>query len=99
EQNPSNQMVALTQPATFTVQAVGPQPIGYQWRHYGTNLPGAAGASYTIASTTLADAGPYDVVVTNAVNAPATSAVATLTLYVPKVLTWAGMGADWDTTT
>ena len=55
-----------------------PSPI-YQWRKDGVEIAGAVADTYTIASVTTADAGVYDVVVTNRCNA-VTSASATLTV-------------------
>jgi len=57
---------------SFTVGALGAQPLGYQWRFNGTNLVdtpphlnGATTATLTLTDLTLADSGNYDVVVTN----------------------------------
>ncbi len=52
-------------PVTFTVVASGTAPLSYQWRKNGTNIGGATGSSYDIASAAPGDAGTYDVVVTN----------------------------------
>ncbi|MBI5766901.1 MAG: IPT/TIG domain-containing protein [Verrucomicrobia bacterium] len=62
---PAAVAVDLGQPAAFAVVATGDAPITYQWRRNGTALPGATNATYTIASTTLTDAGSFDVEVTN----------------------------------
>ncbi len=78
--NPADTLAALGQAVTLTSEAGGIPPLFYQWRHYGTNLPGATDASYHIPAVTAADSGPYDVVVTNLISAPATSAIGTLTV-------------------
>ncbi len=78
---PTNQTVYPGQDATFTVSAAGFLPLAYQWRFNSTPIPGATNSSCTISNAQLTNAGPYDVVVTNAAGS-VTSAVATLTLIV-----------------
>jgi len=51
--------------ATFTVQAVGPGPLAYQWHRGSTPLPGENAATLTIADVRAADAGSYHVLVSN----------------------------------
>jgi autotransporter-associated beta strand protein/parallel beta-helix repeat protein len=65
--------------AMFSVSATGTGPFSYQWRHAGTNLPGANADSLTVSPTTPDTAGAYDVVVSNT-HGTNTSAAATLTL-------------------
>jgi glucose/arabinose dehydrogenase len=66
-QQPVSRTVAVGQPATFTVSATGTLPLSYQWQRNGSNLNGATGTSYTLASATLADTGArFRCVVTNA---------------------------------
>jgi glucose/arabinose dehydrogenase len=63
---PQSQVKTVGQPVTFTVQASGATPFGYQWQRNGSNISGATSASYSIASTTLADDGAgFRCVVTN----------------------------------
>ncbi len=52
-------------PLALSVTASGPGTLTYQWKHAGTNLPGAITNTYTVASATLADAGNYQVLVSN----------------------------------
>jgi uncharacterized repeat protein (TIGR03803 family) len=58
---------------TFTVEAFGNQPLSYQWQENGTNLAdggaisGSTTSSLTIANLTLASAGSYSVILSNAV--------------------------------
>lgn len=61
---PASTTVNAGSAATFTV-AASSTGLSYQWRKGTTNIPNATGASYTINTTTLADAGSYNVVVTN----------------------------------
>ena len=65
-------------PVTFTVTADGTPTLTYQWRRNGVALTGETDATLTIASAAPANAGSYDVIVSNAC-ADVTSASATLT--------------------
>ena len=77
---PASVTVSAGQPATFSVAAGGSLPLSYQWQRGGSNIAGAAAASYTLPNTALTDSGAqFDVVVTNAGGA-ATSSMATLTV-------------------
>jgi hypothetical protein len=62
---PANQTVAAGNNAALTVTAVGSGPLSFQWRHYGTNLPGRTSQVLGLSPTLPSDAGPYDVVVSN----------------------------------
>ena len=75
---PSDQSVALGQPATFSVGVNGSQPLAYQWQRGATPISGATGSSYTMPSASAADNGAgFRVVVSNAFGT-ATSNNATL---------------------
>ncbi|HWA27416.1 MAG TPA: pectinesterase family protein [Lacunisphaera sp.] len=76
---PTNQTVAVGSGVTFSVGATGYPAPTYQWRFNGADLPGATGASYSIASTITTSAGSYDVVVSNPAGS-VTSTAATLTV-------------------
>src|SRR5262249_10141765 len=60
-------------------QAGGSAPLSYQWRFYGTNLPGATRSSLTRSHVQAWYAGPYYLLGTNPVGWT-TSLVATLSL-------------------
>ena len=64
-QQPTNLTVSGGAPASFSVTATGGVPLAYQWRLYGTNLPGATSRIYTIAAADSTYAGEYTVVVSN----------------------------------
>jgi hypothetical protein len=70
----------LGQNATFTVSAGGDQPLGYQWQAKGTNLndgpnvSGSASNQLTLSAITLADAGSYQVLLSNRWGRAASSA-------------------------
>ena len=70
----------------FSVSATGTEPLGYQWRFNGVNLAGATATNYIVAGAQPTNAGNYDVVVTN-VAGGITSAVASLTVWVPPTIT------------
>ena len=65
---------------SFTVTATSPAALTYQWRKDGGPLPGRFSASSIIGPVQLADAGTYDVVVTN-VAGSVTSAPAILVVH------------------
>jgi hypothetical protein len=62
---PATQTVRFLQNATFQVVAGGALPLGFQWQHTSTNLPGATGSVLVVSSIRPANAGPYTVVVSN----------------------------------
>ena len=69
---PTNQTVSAGATAGFRVSATGTAPLSYQWQFNGTNLADTARISGSLSNTLTisnaggADAGSYDVVVTNA---------------------------------
>ncbi len=94
---PAAQSVTTGSPFTLTVVATGTAPLAYQWRKDtgalvdGGNIAGATTASLTVSNAQAADAGSYDVVVTNGVNPAATSAAAAVTVSTasaPATVTW-----------
>lgn len=62
---PAGTNVFSGDPFSLSVLASGDGPFTYQWRHSGTNLPGATSEVLTIPKATAADAGPYQVIVSN----------------------------------
>jgi alpha-tubulin suppressor-like RCC1 family protein len=50
---------------TFNAKAVGAQPVSYQWQMYGTNIKGATTESLTLTNLQFAQAGPYQLSVSN----------------------------------
>jgi len=67
--------LVMTQPANrtaysggvgaFFANAVGAQPLSYQWRRNGENIPGATNAILNLQDLRLSDAGHYSVAVAN----------------------------------
>ncbi len=80
---PQDRAVTVSNDATFSVTAVGPAPLAYQW-FFNTNSPLADGsnATYVVSSATTNDAGAYSVVVSNDYGS-VTSAHAVLTINPP----------------
>ena len=79
--DPQDQSVLVGQDASFSVQASGTIPLGYQWYYITNNastlLNNETNSTLTIGSAQLTNAGGYFVTVTNAYGS-ATSAVAQL---------------------
>ncbi len=63
----------------LSAYAVGVPPLSYQWRKDGVAIPGATSLSYGITNVQVAEAGSYDLVVTNAYG-QATSDVSVVTV-------------------
>ena len=80
---PQGQSVIEGGTATFAVTATGLPAPAYQWQFASTNLPGATNAMLTLAGVATAQAGDYQVIITNAAGS-VTSALATLTVIVPN---------------
>jgi phospholipase/lecithinase/hemolysin len=76
---PANQTASLFADARFSVVAAGDEPLNYQWRLNGADLPATTNSMLTITNIQLSDSGGYDVVVTNSYGS-VTSQVATLTI-------------------
>jgi sugar lactone lactonase YvrE len=68
--------------ATFSVTAFGAAPLSYQWTFDGTNLSGATGSFLAINNVSAANAGSYQVVVSNSYGS-ATSLIGSLQLQAP----------------
>jgi Immunoglobulin I-set domain len=83
--NPASQNVVTTASVSFSVTATGTGPLTYQWHKDGSDILGATTATYSKASVTPADAGLYDVSVTNVVGS-VSSAAATLVVNSPVTI-------------
>lgn len=81
---PTDQTVNVGESLTLSVTATGDPPLAYQWRKAGVDLPGATNSSYTVFSVSVADAGSYDVVVSNNAGS-VTSATAIVVVNRPPV--------------
>jgi hypothetical protein len=95
--NPVSQTIVQGGTASFSVAAVGLQPLSYQWQFNGTNISGATTNLYSISNAQLTNVGNYTVLVTNTAGS-VTSSIAALTV------TFASTGsvvtlAGWDMST
>lgn len=90
---PQSQSVTEGQAVTFTVgtQAVG--TVGFQWRRNGTAIANATQATLSFTAK-LADAGSYDVVVSDANGNSVTSSAATLAVQALPQQPTTGSGSD-----
>lgn len=77
---PEGGLVSAGTTVELSVTATGTEPLSYQWRHNGVDIPGATNATYTIANITAAAAGEYLVVVSNAAGS-VTSTMAVLSVF------------------
>ncbi len=82
----TNQVVVQGTTVTLSVVADGTAPLDYQWLSWGTNIDGATNATLVLTNIQFAQAGEYQVIITNIVNA-VTSAMATVTVLVPPTIT------------
>jgi len=80
---PTNQSVALGGSASFSVSAAGSAPLVYQWQFDGANLTAATNATLVLNPVAAANAGSYDVVVTNAYGSVTSSTPTLSVLGVP----------------
>jgi hypothetical protein len=71
--------VVLTSNATFSVTASGTTPLAYQWRFNDAAISGGTNSSLTVSNAGFANAGNYQVIVTNSYGG-VTSSVVSLTL-------------------
>jgi CheY-like chemotaxis protein len=68
--------VYTTTTFSLTADVAGALPMTFQWKHEGTNVPGATAATYTRANAVVGDAGNYVLWATNAYGATNSMAVA-----------------------
>jgi uncharacterized repeat protein (TIGR01451 family) len=83
---PQGTNVYVGETATFRVEADGSEPLFYQWRFNGVNLPGATNTTLVLSNVQPSQAGGYTVLVSNAVDR-VLSASAALGVAVPPVVT------------
>jgi hypothetical protein len=88
---PVDQRVLSGHAASFSVTAAGTRPLAFQWLKDAHALPDATSPRLSMDATRPADAGSYQVVITNAYGA-ITSAPAHLEILVPPFITRAPKG-------
>ncbi|NPV63084.1 MAG: hypothetical protein HPY61_10750 [Methanotrichaceae archaeon] len=62
---PESQVACEGLPVTFSVLASGTEPLGYQWKKDGIEIPEATSSNYTIPSLSGESTGSYSVIVRN----------------------------------
>ena len=62
---PASQTLFVGDTVIFSVTAIGPLPLSYQWSSNGTNIMGATNMTLTLTNIQLSQAGNYVVLVTN----------------------------------
>jgi hypothetical protein len=87
---PQDRGAVTGNPATFSVQASGANPLTYQWFHNDSPIANATNTSYTISAVTAGDTGGYKVVVTNSFGS-VTSRVAQLSISFLDIKSYAGI--------
>ncbi len=91
---PASQAYYAGTTVTFAASGInGNSPFSYQWQFDGTNLAGATTPSLTLSNVTLANAGTYQLFVTNPVGVTASSN-ATLEVVVPAPHSYASAVID-----
>ena len=83
---PASQAVVAGHAAGFTVGNTGSAPFSYRWYKGTKGVSGATNFTFSIAAVATNDAGSYFAVITNFAGS-VTSAVATLTVWLPPVFT------------
>ena len=83
---PTNQTALVGATVNFSAAASGTEPLSYQWLFNGTNLDSAVAETLSLTNVQPEQAGSYSVVVAN-IAGSVTSAVATLTVWVPPAIT------------
>ncbi len=81
-QQPATRSTYAGGTASFTVAATGTTPFTYQWKHAGTNLPGATNATVILSAVDSTKTGSYFVNVSN-VAGNIDSTTATLSIKTP----------------
>jgi hypothetical protein len=90
---PQGQTIVAGASVLFNVAAASTEPLQYQWRFRGNNLPGATNAALAIKDAQVVNAGEYSVVVVS----PASSAVslpAILSVLQPATITHHPLGRN-----
>jgi hypothetical protein len=86
-QTAENKLVKRDLPATFFVTAAGSQPLSYQWRKDGVPVVGGTAATLTVLKAQEADAGSYDVLVSNPLGSVTSEARKLSVILPPTIVT------------
>jgi hypothetical protein len=83
---PQSVTAAMGATATFTVEAFGREPLSYQWRRSGVDIPGATSATLTINNAGPANFGTYTVVVSNSLGTVVSQPATLIVTGLPTIL-------------
>jgi hypothetical protein len=83
---PEGTNVALGSPFILAASATGSAPLTWQWRTNGTPIPGATTNRYAVNAAQFANAGLYDVVVTNLVGGTNSNVAVVNVGYAPTIV-------------
>ncbi|MEI6715375.1 MAG: immunoglobulin domain-containing protein [Verrucomicrobiota bacterium] len=87
-ESPVSQGALFGKPVSFQVKVTGSAPFNYQWYRNGVRVPGANGEKFQITAASSADAGSYQVIVSNGANPDGVkSEIATLSVASPLTIT------------
>jgi len=84
---PTNETVTAGASALLTVGTTGEQPVTYQWKFNGTNLPGVTNSWLTFTSVQPVNGGNYSVTVANPYNSITSSNALLTVLTQPPIIT------------
>ena len=90
-QTPTSAVRFLNGSVSFSVSALGSQPMTFAWKHGSEFIPGATSATLSLSDLQAADAGTYTVVITNPLGSKEASA--TLELVTPTKFAAAAVNA------
>lgn len=90
------QTTTVGQSVTFSVGVIGYPAPSFQWRRNGIAIDGATGSSFTLVNPTTADAGDYDVVITNAAGETISAAVPLVVNPAPATVVLSRLFAAYD---
>jgi enediyne biosynthesis protein E4 len=82
---PTNMNVEVGSNTLFTVQASGINPLHFQWRSNGADIPGATNATLVLSNVAVADEAIYSVLVSNSYGWISSSAAVLVVLVKPLV--------------
>ena len=84
---PADQTNQAGDSVSFSVESDGSTPLYYQWRLNGVALPGAIASTLTLDAVTVANAGNYSVIVSNAAGVAVSSNAVLVVHSAPVVVT------------
>lgn len=71
----------------LSVVATGTTPLAYQWQYKNVSVAGATSSSLTLANLTLAQSGPYRVIVSNVAGAVTSAPAVVTVMSLPSIVT------------